>query len=72
MAAITIDNLQPMVEYEELSDTELESVVGGLFWLLFAIAAAHSVPRAVAAGIGPAAGLSGLGVGVNSYLNKAR
>jgi lactobin A/cerein 7B family class IIb bacteriocin len=43
MADIKINNLQPMAEYEELSDLELESVVGGIgpfaFVALFAAAA---------------------------------
>jgi hypothetical protein len=33
MASITIDNLQPMMEYEELSGAELESVIGGIVTL---------------------------------------
>lgn len=54
MASITIDNLQPMVEYEELSGAELESVVGGFAWIPFLTV------------VGAAAGVGGLGVSVGS------
>ncbi|AFY50502.1 class IIb bacteriocin, lactobin A/cerein 7B family [Nostoc sp. PCC 7524] len=37
MADIKVNNLQPMAEYEELSDLELESVVGGIGPLAFAV-----------------------------------
>lgn len=52
MASITIDNLQPMVEYQELSDAELESVIGGFPWL---------------AVLGLAAGVVGIGVSAGSW-----
>jgi hypothetical protein len=39
MASITIDNLQPIMEYEELSGAELESVIGAAGGILLPLAA---------------------------------
>ena len=52
MANITIDNLQPMVEYEELSGSELESVTGG--WFATLIADFYSVVAVVGIEAAPA------------------
>ena len=68
---------------QELSDAELESVAGGFFWLIPALAAASVAARAAAAAakttkgitssrVGAAGGGVGAAAGVGAFINDLR